>query len=164
MTSPEFKKLSDHVRHCEKPRDECVPCTAWFAIMRGDADALERLLFWGEAGWTATRSDGNRTTRGGRTVNLLTLNTLWFWRKGEEGPELLVAWPAFDVDQNFEGWQEACRRELDVVSSDMSELGYRYINIRVPYDPIEQAFYPTEIDAEDAAASMDLVEAKEGDR
>lgn len=79
----------------------------------------------------------------------MLIHSLWFWRKTEAGPELLLAWDAHSVDQNVQGWETLCERMLDEVRDDMSGLGYRYIDIEVKGDDaIETAFYPKEVEAE----------------
>lgn len=79
----------------------------------------------------------------------MLIHTLWFWRKTEEGPELLLAWDGYSVDQNVKGWEALCAAKLDEVRPEMSGLGYRYIDIEVKGDDaIETAFYPKEVEAE----------------
>ena len=83
----------------------------------------------------------------------MLIHTLWFWRKNEDGPELLEAWDEYAIDENWEGWQAACAKALDSVKSDISSLGYRYIDLRVNGDLIEEAFYANEIAAKVEEAS-----------
>lgn len=77
-----------------------------------------------------------------------TLRTLWFWRKGEDGPELLTAWDEWSVDGNFEGWVEDCERHFETVASDDSGYGPREIIFKFDFSKIEEAFWPSEIEAE----------------
>lgn len=76
----------------------------------------------------------------------MIVKSLWFWRKGEDSPEMLTAWDEFTVDENWEGWQADCAKHLDAVRPDMSDLGYRYVDIRVDAETIEQMFYTNEIE------------------
>lgn len=78
---------------------------------------------------------------------MTTICSLWFWRKGEDGPEMLTAWDTWTVDGNQEGWTEECKRVYEEVASDDSGGGPREINFLVDYEAITAAFYPTDIEA-----------------
>lgn len=81
---------------------------------------------------------------------LTTICTLWFWRKGEDGPEMLTAWDTWAVDGNPEGWKEDCERRYAEVASDDAGSGPREINLLVNYDAIAAAFYPVDVEASDS--------------
>lgn len=77
----------------------------------------------------------------------MLIKSLWAWRKNEDSPELLLAWDEFSVDENFDGWQNECRTALDSMKSDISDLGYRYLDLRVDASAIEECFYTNEVEA-----------------
>lgn len=78
----------------------------------------------------------------------MIVHTLWAWRKREEGPELLEAWDEVAVESNREGWQEAINVALKSLEDDISELGYRLVDISVDYDQIMAMFWANEIKGE----------------
>ena len=82
----------------------------------------------------------------------MLVKSLWFWRKNEDSPEMIQAWDEFSVDDNFDGWQDACRKALDSVRPDMSDLGYRYVDISVDLDKISEMFWANEIKGSVSAA------------
>lgn len=77
------------------------------------------------------------------------VRSLWITRKsidaGFHPPELVEAWDEWSIDENPEGWQEACKRALDAVGSDLS--AHRYIDIRVSGDALASTFEPAEVEA-----------------
>lgn len=77
-----------------------------------------------------------------------SIHTLWFWRKGEDGPELLTAWDEWSVDGNYQGWKEDCERRFAEVASDDSGHGPREVTFSFDYSKVEQAFSADEIEAE----------------
>lgn len=76
----------------------------------------------------------------------LNIKTLWGWRKGVDGPELMLAWDEWAVDEHRQGWQEQCKREIEGMGADL--LSHRYATIRVDYDLIEGLWADAEIDGE----------------
>jgi len=80
-------------------------------------------------------------------VNDGMIRTLWFWRKGEDGPEMLTAWDEFMVDENWQGWKDECDRVYALVREDDAGYGTREIHLRFPFVEIEKMFYPGELDA-----------------
>lgn len=68
------------------------------------------------------------------TDPVLSINTLWGWRKGADGPELMVAWDELSVDENLEGFNASCNDAIDSWGDDMQS--HRYATITVPYDEI----------------------------
>lgn len=75
-----------------------------------------------------------------------TLRTVWFWRKMEDGPEMLMAWDEYTVDQNPEGYAKAWQEAYDAAKSDDSGFGVRHIDIRIPWAPVENAFLPATVE------------------
>ncbi len=77
-----------------------------------------------------------------------TIRSLWITRKsidsGFHPPELVEAWDEWSIDENPDGWQEACKRALDAVGSDLSS--HRYIDLRVSGDALDSAFQPVEVE------------------
>lgn len=59
----------------------------------------------------------------------MDIATLWIKRKGfEDGPaELLVAWDGWSIEENWEGWRDACDRELKAVGDDVAAK--RFVNL-----------------------------------
>lgn len=76
-----------------------------------------------------------------------TIRTLWFWRKDEDGPELLTAWDEWSVDGNYEGWRRDCEQSFAAVESDDAGTGPRELIFRFDYDRVEEAFSPADIEA-----------------
>ena len=64
----------------------------------------------------------------------MNIRTMWGQRlvshPGEFGPELMVAWDEYCVDENWDGWNEACQAETKAWGSDLIER--RFIDIYVP--------------------------------
>lgn len=59
----------------------------------------------------------------------MIIETLWIKRKyGNTPPELVAAWDEFSIDENPQGWQDACTKALDSIGDDLAE--HRYIQIR----------------------------------
>lgn len=79
--------------------------------------------------------------------NNATVKTVWFWRKGEDSPELLVAWDDFTVDNNPDGFEEAIKRAYAEVESEDNGSGIRRVNLNFDFDPIERAFWPVDVEA-----------------
>ena len=76
-----------------------------------------------------------------------TIRTLWFWRKGEPDPELLVAWDDYSVDENPEGFQTECAAAYERVRSDDAGAGPRAITLSVDATAIEKAFAAPTVNA-----------------
>jgi len=77
----------------------------------------------------------------------MVIHTFWGWRKGENSPELLVAWDDFTYDGWPEGYEEAIARYSEPqVASEIPET--RRIELFVPDGKIEAAFEPKAITAE----------------
>lgn len=70
----------------------------------------------------------------------MDIATLWIKRKGfEDGsPELIVAWDGYSIDGNWEGWRDACDRELKLIGEDVA--AFRFLNIHLSTDEIEKHF------------------------
>lgn len=66
--------------------------------------------------------------------------TLWIKRKGcEDGPpELIVAWDGYSIEENWQGWSDACARELKMIGDDV--VAHRFLNIHLKDDEIEKYF------------------------
>lgn len=93
------------------------------------------------------------------TGDTATIKTAWFWRKQEEGPELLEAWDEFTVDSNPDGWREAVDAAYAAVESDDSGHGIRYIDVKINYGVVERAFWPVEVEGQ-ALSFQDKAEAE----
>jgi hypothetical protein len=76
------------------------------------------------------------------------IKTLFAWRKGEDSPELLLAWDEYDVDGNYAGWADAKAAALAAMGNDISEFGHRCIDIYVDADKVAEMFYERAIDGE----------------
>jgi len=74
---------------------------------------------------------------------MIVIKTLWGVRKGENTPELMEAWDEYSIDQYREGWSEACQKAIDRWGTDLD--AYRYIQIVVNLNKIEQAFAPSTV-------------------
>ena len=83
-----------------------------------------------------------------------TVKSVWFWRKGEDGPELLTAWDEYSVEQNEEGFAAEVKRVWELVKDDDAGGGPRHINITFPWEPIERAFWPAEVEGETTDALL----------
>ena len=81
------------------------------------------------------------------------IKTLWFWRKGETSPELLVAWDEYTVDQNPDGFAVACHKAYEEVRAEDVGNGSRRIEIHAEWNPIERAFLPIKVEATSEAVS-----------
>lgn len=68
----------------------------------------------------------------------MVISTLWATRVSDDGPELLAAWDQWSIEGNWEGWAAECRRQLDAMGNDLDQ--YRYFNLSVDLDKIEDAF------------------------
>jgi hypothetical protein len=78
-----------------------------------------------------------------------TIRTLWITRKSIDGgfhpPELVQGWDEWSIDENPQGWQEACKEALDAIGSDLS--AHRYIDISLNGEALAGAFEPSTISA-----------------
>lgn len=81
-------------------------------------------------------------------ADLITVKTAWFWRKSEDGPELIVAWDEFTYDGWPSGFDEAVQKEFDAMKQDDSGYGVRIIDIAVPLDDVIAAFIPPQLQGE----------------
>ena len=79
-------------------------------------------------------------------MSTITIKTLWGWRKNEDFPELMQAWDYYSVDQNYEGWTEACEKAIASWGNDLH--AHRYIDLNVPDQQVMETFWPADIDAE----------------
>jgi hypothetical protein len=79
-------------------------------------------------------------------MSIAVIETLWGVRKGESVPELMEAWDEYSVDENREGFNEACQNRI-ASWGDQLDI-YRYIQIMVDMDKIEAAFEPVTVDGE----------------
>lgn len=72
---------------------------------------------------------------------------LWVTRKYDTNapPELLEAWDEVSIDENLEGFNEACKKALDAVGDDVDE--FRYIDMEVPTSAVRQAFQPEVVES-----------------
>lgn len=86
--------------------------------------------------------------------------SLWATRKSIDGgyhpPELLTAWDAFSIDENFEGWAADCKARMDALGDDLDQ--YRYITFRVQDSVFDRAFFTT------VSSDVDAVETPEASR
>lgn len=73
----------------------------------------------------------------------MIVETMWGLRRGEQVPELMVAWDEFSVDSYSDGWREACEKARESWGRDLLE--FRYVKIDVDEDAIEKAFRPSTI-------------------
>jgi hypothetical protein len=72
--------------------------------------------------------------------------TLWVTRKSEPGhPELVCAWDEFDIEGNWEGWAEACRKAKESIGDDLDQ--YRYFDVVIDFRPILESFQAGRVDA-----------------
>lgn len=71
----------------------------------------------------------------------MIVKSLWITRKSEpEYPELLEAWDEYSIDQNPEGFEEACDEAIKAVGTDVEAI--RYIDMFVAHQDIDKAFAP----------------------
>lgn len=69
----------------------------------------------------------------------MIIRTLWIVRKHEDClPELVEAWDEFSIDENYEGWVEACKAAVTSIGDDLAEE--RVLDISIPYDKLLDAF------------------------
>lgn len=73
-----------------------------------------------------------------------TIRSLWITRKsidcGFHPAELLIAWDEWTVDENPEGWANACKEALEAVGDDLA--AHRYIDLLLHDKGIDDAFEP----------------------
>lgn len=74
----------------------------------------------------------------------MKIHCLFVVRDDRSGVELLEAWDEYSVDENFEGWKEACKTSLTPVLLD-GVLKHGYIDIEVDEGEIDRAMDVTEI-------------------
>lgn len=79
-------------------------------------------------------------------MSMVTVLTLWGWRKSEDTPELMEVWDYFSVDGNREGWQEACEKAIASWGDDL--YAHRYIDINVSLAKIRDAFFVARLDGD----------------
>lgn len=53
-------------------------------------------------------------------------------------PELVAAWDGWSIEENFEGWQQACKTALESIGDDIG--AFRYVNVKIPGDDVEELF------------------------
>lgn len=70
----------------------------------------------------------------------MIIKTMWGMRKGEQTPELMVAWDEYSVDGYTEGFEVECRRARESWENDLET--YRMVDITVPRQSIKAAFLP----------------------
>ena len=70
----------------------------------------------------------------------MDIATLWIKRKGGEdsAPELIVAWDEYSIEENWEGWVAACKKELDAIGDDVAAK--RFLNLKVNGGTIDDFF------------------------
>lgn len=68
--------------------------------------------------------------------------SLWITRKASDGeyPELIEAWDEYSVDGNWEGWDEAVKKGIASIGTDLDQ--YRIIELNVSYEAVQNAFTP----------------------
>lgn len=80
----------------------------------------------------------------------ITIHTLWGLRKGTDFPELMEAWDEFCVDENWDGWKEACDRSIASWGNDI--VAHRFVNVTVDEAAINAAFETKSVPGEVRAA------------
>ncbi len=79
-------------------------------------------------------------------MSTFAIRTLWITRKGEDlPPELIEAWDEWGIEENYDGWTAACDKALASIGTDLAE--FRYVDIAIPADAINQAFEATRAEA-----------------
>jgi len=73
----------------------------------------------------------------------MKIECLFIIRDEHSGPELLVAWDEYTVDQNPEGYQKECDKELKDLGVEWAS--HRYIAIDVSDDDLMKAMGKQEI-------------------
>lgn len=73
----------------------------------------------------------------------MEIQTLWVMRKGADNPEILEAWDEYEVEENPEGFREACKRALEAVGEDVET---RYVTIKLGVE-FYKAFEPIVVDS-----------------
>lgn len=76
----------------------------------------------------------------------MIIETFWGWRKGEDSPELLVAWDEFTVDGYPDGYEKAVKESLEGAGDEMIEV--RRISLSVKEGLITSQFTVPTIPAE----------------
>jgi hypothetical protein len=74
----------------------------------------------------------------------MIVQSLWITRKSDPPgmlPEMIEAWDELSIDENREGYEEACVKALAAVGDDVAE--FRYLNFEVPGKALLEAFRPT---------------------
>lgn len=83
-------------------------------------------------------------------MSVVEVRSLWITRKSIDGgfhfPELLVAWDEYGIDENYEGWREACDDALAACGDDVAQ--WRIIPLRVCREDVEAVFEGGPVDAE----------------
>ena len=64
--------------------------------------------------------------------------TLWIRRPDSDVPELMAAWDGYSLEENYEGWEKACKQALAEVAGDVA--AFRYLNISVSDNVLDDAF------------------------
>jgi hypothetical protein len=76
-----------------------------------------------------------------------TIRSLWVTRKsidaGFHPPELVAAWDEWSIDENPQGWADACKHALDSMGSDLA--AHRYIDLFVSGDDLDATFDPASL-------------------
>lgn len=73
----------------------------------------------------------------------MEIQTLWIMRKDADNPELLEAWDEFTIEDNPEGFHEACQRALASAGEDVEA---RYITVKLGVE-FYKAFEPIVVDS-----------------
>ncbi len=73
----------------------------------------------------------------------MIINCLFIVRDKKCGPELLVAWDEFSVDDNFEGWEEDCQKALASLQGEYTNQAY--VDIQVQDSDLEEKLYGSEL-------------------
>jgi len=78
----------------------------------------------------------------------MQIHTLWGERKGFEGgfPELMVAWSEYQIEDNPEGFDEACAAEAATWGDELAST--RLVLLTVDIEKIANLFNPIKITAD----------------
>lgn len=73
----------------------------------------------------------------------MVIHCLFIVRSKKCGPELLVAWDEFSVDENFEGWEEDCHETLTSLQGEYTHQ--TYVDIELQDSDLEEKLYGSEL-------------------
>lgn len=86
----------------------------------------------------------------------MEIATLWIKRKSfssDTTPELLVAWDEYSIEENWQGWCDACDRELAAVGDDVEE--FRFMSLHVDGAELQRMFERPRLSAKQVAELED---------